>query len=160
VNLLGLDYGEKRIGLAYADELGLAFPLPAATQGSEAGRLDAIAETVARRRVTALVVGYPYNMDGSVGFKAREVDAFIARLEARLALPVHRVDERLTTHAAQSALEEAGRKGKRDRKVRASGEVDSRAATLILQDFLDARELASPSSPLASDPNEDHDSAS
>ena len=144
MNLLGIDYGEKRIGLAYADELGLAVPLPAAAQRTEEARLAEIAAVLARRRVAEIVVGYPYNLDGSVGFKAREVDGFIARLEERFGLPVHRVDERLTTHAAQSGLEATGRKGKRDRKVRASGEVDSRAAALILQDYLDAHGFASP----------------
>lgn len=144
MNLLGIDYGEKRIGLAFGDELGMAVPLPAAARPTEEGRFEEIAAIIARRRVGAIVVGYPYNMDGSIGFKAREVDDFIARLEGKFGLPVHRIDERLTTHAAQRGLEETGRKGKRDRKVRASGEVDSRAATLILQDYLDAQGISEP----------------
>lgn len=140
--LLGIDYGEKRIGLAFGDELGLAYPIEPATQRDESARLEAISAVVRQRRVGAIVVGYPYNMDGTIGFKAREVDDFISRLEAVVDLPIHRVDERLTTRAVQQGLEETGRKGKRDRRVRASGEIDSRAAALILQDYLDADGLS------------------
>lgn len=144
MRLLGIDYGERRIGLAYADELGLAVPVTPAAQSSEPLRLDAIADEVRRRRIEALVVGYPYNMDGSVGFKAREVDAFIERLGTRIPLPIHRMDETLSTNAAQRGLEETGRKGKRDRRVRSSGDVDSRAAAIILQDYIDAHGLVQP----------------
>lgn len=131
---LGIDYGERRVGLAYGDELGVATPLPAAVQDTAEARLQAIADLVLARRISALVVGYPYNMDGTAGFKAREVDAFIALLEARLGLPVHRVDERLTSHQVSADLRLDGR---RERRLRASGIVDSGAATLILQDWLD-----------------------
>ncbi|MFP4166902.1 MAG: Holliday junction resolvase RuvX [Opitutales bacterium] len=129
---LGIDWGEKRIGLAYADEVGIATPLPAAVDRTKKERLARIARMVEERGIDALVVGYPLNMDGSAGFKAREVDAFIANLEKRFRLPVHRVDERLSSHAVEEGLR--GRK-KPDRR---SGEIDSRAAALILQDFLEA----------------------
>lgn len=66
-------------------------------------------------------------MDGSVGFKAREVDAFIENLEKRFRLPVHRADERLSSHSVEQRLK--GQKKKPDRK---SEEIDSRAAALIL----------------------------
>lgn len=130
---LGIDYGEKRIGLAYGDELGVATPLPAAVEKDEAARLEHIARLIGERRITDLVVGYPYNMDGSVGFKAREVDAFIAKLETAHGLPVHRIDERLTSRSVESAL---GLNARRERELRKSGIVDSGAATLILQDWL------------------------
>lgn len=134
---LGIDYGEKRIGLAWGDEIGIAVPLPAATANNAEARMDQIAATVAQRRPDRLVVGYPYNMDGTVGFKAREVDGFIAQLEARFGLPVHRVDETLTSHQVESDLKQAGRSLKESRKRRSSGDVDSRAAALFLQDYLD-----------------------
>lgn len=130
---LGIDYGEKRIGLAYGDELGVAAPLPAAVEANPESRLQHIAQLVAGRSITDLVVGYPYNMDGSVGFKAQEVDAFIALLEERFGLPVHRMDERLTSHRMESDLQLSG---KRERQLRRSGVVDSGAAALILQDWL------------------------
>lgn len=130
---LGIDYGEKRIGLAYGDELGVATPLPAAVAPAFADRMKQIADLVRVRGVTDLVVGYPYNMDGSVGFKAKEVDEFIRQLEAAFRLPVHRVDERLTSHSVEQGL---GLSGRRERSLRKSGVVDSGAATLILQDWL------------------------
>jgi putative Holliday junction resolvase len=130
---LGIDYGEKRIGLAYGDELGVATPLPAAVAPAFADRMRQIADLVKVRGITDLVVGYPYNMDGSVGFKAQEVDDFIRQLEAVFRLPVHRVDERLTSHSIEQELKLSGR---RERALRKSGVVDSGAATLILQDWL------------------------
>jgi putative holliday junction resolvase len=133
---LGIDYGEKRIGLAYGDELGVATPLPAALERQFEGRMAHIRRLVAERRITDIVVGYPYNMDGSTGFKAREVDAFIEQLEAAFGLPVHRVDERLTSHSVERGL---GLSRRREQAVRKSGIVDSGAATLILQDFLSLR---------------------
>jgi len=131
---LGIDYGAKRIGLSYGDEVGVATPLPAATDAAPAARWEKIAAVIQQRRVTDLVVGYPYNMDGTAGFKAKEVDAFVAGLKSRFGLPVHLVDETLTSHAAEQTIPK-----KQRRDVRASGLVDSRAAALILQDFLDQR---------------------
>lgn len=131
---LGIDYGSRRIGLSYGDAIGVATPLPALVQAAPEQRWAALAAVIRQRLVTDLVLGYPYNMDGTAGFKAKEVDAFAARLKAEFALPVHLVDERLTSYEAESTIGKAQR-----RQVRASGIVDSRAATLILQDFLDQR---------------------
>lgn len=144
MNWLGIDYGEKRIGLAAGDELGIAVPLAAAVEPDAEARFGRIGAEIERGRVDELVVGYPYHMDGTVSAKAREVDGFIAELERRFGLPVHRVDERLTSYAAEEHLKAAGRRPKRKdiRRHRRTGEVDSRAATLILQDFLDTREPA------------------
>lgn len=136
---LGIDYGARRIGLSYGDDLGVATPLPALTDADEAKRWAALGAIVKQRRVTDLVLGYPFNMDDSVGFKAKEVDAFAARLRTEFALPVHLVDERLTSYEAESTIAKSKR-----RDVRASGIIDSRAATLILQDFLHERFLLPP----------------
>jgi putative Holliday junction resolvase len=150
---LGLDYGEKRWGLSHGDELGLALPLPAAVEPTAEQRFAHLAREIAARRVTDLVVGYPYNLDGTAGPQAAKVDAFIAQLERRFQLPVHRSDERLTSYQAETA----GRGSRRPartvaahRAARATGEVDSRAAALILQDFLDAR-LGPPPEPPPAD---------
>lgn len=140
---LGIDYGEKRVGLAYGDELGLATPLPAANESRKVERLAHIASLVQERRIDAVVIGYPLNMDGSVGFKAREVDDFIGELSKRVSIPIHKLDERLTSQQAAADMRSAGKKfshNPRERKAqRASGELDSRAAAIILQDFLDAQ---------------------
>ena len=132
MNYLGIDWGEKRIGLAFADSLRIAVPLPAAVASTKQARMQQIEAAITERKVDALVVGYPLNMDGSVGFKAKEVDAFIAVLEGRFRLPVHRLDERLSSHSVEKHLK--GSKKKPDRK---SGAIDSSAAALILQDFVE-----------------------
>lgn len=131
---LGIDFGAKRVGLSYGDDLGVATPLPAIVEADERQRWSVLIETIRRRQVTDLVIGWPLNMDDSVGQKAREVEAFAAKLKGEVNLPVHLVDERLTSHEAEASIPKARRRG-----LRESGIVDSRAATLILQDFLDQR---------------------
>jgi putative Holliday junction resolvase len=131
---LGIDYGTKRVGLAHGDEIGVATPLPALVDADAAVRWRRLGELIRQRRITDLVLGYPYNMDGSVGFKAKEVDGFAAKLKAEFGLPVHLVDETLTSSEAESSI------AKKDRRsVRDSGLIDSRAACLILQDYLDQK---------------------
>ncbi len=132
---LGIDWGEKRIGLAYVDEVGVAVPLTAAVASTKKGRMRQIESVILERGIEELVVGYPLNMNGSIGFKAGEVDDFIVDLEKRFRLPVHRIDERLSSHTVEQGLR--GSKKKPDRK---SGVIDSQAAALILQDFVEAHE--------------------
>ena len=131
---LGIDYGTKRVGLAYGDEVGVATLLPALIDADETVRWTKLGEVVKQRRITGLVLGYPYNLDGSAGFKAKEVDAYAAKLKAQFGLPLHLVDETLTSAEAESSIAKKDRRG-----VRGSGLVDSRAACLILQDFLDQK---------------------
>jgi putative Holliday junction resolvase len=129
---LGIDYGERRIGLSFGDEIGVATPLPALIDADAEKRWAELGRIIRQRRITDLVLGYPLNMDETEGFKAKEVDAFAARLKAEFTLPVHLVDERLTSYEAESSIPKSKR-----REVRASGLIDSRAATIILQDFLE-----------------------
>ena len=138
MNYLGIDWGEKRIGLAFADEVGIAIPLPAAVAASKKERMRHIETILNERKAEELVVGYPLNINGTVGFKAREVDEFIAELEKRFRLPIHRIDERLSSHSVEQSL-----KGQKKKPSRQSGEIDSRAAALILQDFIEERNLNS-----------------
>jgi putative Holliday junction resolvase len=132
VNCLGIDWGEKRIGLSFGDALGLAVPISAAVEATEDARFEQIQSVIADREIKRLVVGMPYNMNGSTGFKAKEVQVFIEKLKTRFDLPIFTVDERLTSHQVEQQLKAQNRKF--DRR---SGEVDSRAASLILQDYLD-----------------------
>lgn len=132
MNVLGIDYGEKRIGLSFGDSLGLAVPIAAAVESTVEKRFEHIGAVIQDRRIKKLVVGMPYNMNGSSGFKAKEVEEFIGQLEKQFSLPVVSIDERLTSHQVEEELKKQGRKV--DRR---SGEIDSRAATLILQDYLD-----------------------
>ena len=131
---LGIDHGARRIGLSYGDELGVATPLPALTDADEGKRWSALTALVVQRRITDIVLGHPLNMDDTVGPKAKEAEAFAARLGAATGLPVHLIDERLTSYEAESTIAKSKR-----REVRASGIIDSRAATIILQDYLDLR---------------------
>lgn len=134
MRFLGIDYGTRRVGLAYGDELGVATPLPALTEADPAKRWARLGDAIRQRQITELVLGYPLNMNGSAGFKAKEVEAFAARLRTEFGLPVHLVDERLTSHLA-----EAGMNQRELREIRGTGIVDSRSAAIILQDFLDQR---------------------
>ena len=111
-------------------------PLPAAVAGSKEERLRQIESTLAARKIDEIICGYPINMDGSTGFKAKEVDVFIREIEVHFGLPVHRVDERLSSYSVEQMMKQ--QKKQLDRK---SGELDSRAATLILQDFIEAKRL-------------------
>ncbi len=129
---IGIDLGTRRVGLAFGDELGVATPLPALTQAEPGLRWAGLVAVVRERRADAIVLGHPLNMDDTAGPKAKEAEAFAARLRTELGLPVHLVDERLTSYEAESSIAKSKR-----RDVRASGIIDSRAATLILQDYLD-----------------------
>jgi putative Holliday junction resolvase len=131
---LGIDHGTRRIGLAYGDELGVATPLPAIIDADPDKRWAALLEVCRGRRITDIVLGYPLNMDDTIGPKAREAEALAQQLRDDLGLTVHLVDERLTSYEAESVTAKSKR-----REIRASGTIDSRAAALILQDFLNQR---------------------
>ncbi len=141
MRILGLDYGHKRIGLAYADELKIALPVKAATQPSQEDRLEYIASIIKERRVQKIVVGYPYNMDGSIGAKAKEVDEFITLIAAKFSLPVDKTDERLSSFQAECNLSMITKKHAKSvaarRKHRQSGQIDSSACALFLQEYID-----------------------
>ena len=145
MNLLGIDYGHKRIGLAYADtSLGVAVPIPAAVQPTLEARLEQIAQDIKLRSIDKIVVGYPYNMDGSVGDKAREVDEFIAKIEAMFGLPVERTDERLSSFQAENDFFAMSPKTKKSvaarKKHRRTGDIDSRACALFLREYLETQD--------------------
>jgi len=131
-NYLAIDYGTKRIGLAWADDLLIPLPVTAIPGIDESGCWDALISEVKKRSITDLVVGYPIHMDGRVGIRAKEVDRFVEEIEKRLKLPVHRVDERLTSVSARESLGNRSSKKGEDK----SGRIDSTAACLILRDFL------------------------
>lgn len=142
---LGIDYGEKRVGLSHGDELGFAFALPAAIEPDEAARLARIADEIRRRRVTDLVVGYPLRLDGSRSRTTDAVDRFILVLRERFNLPVHPVDEGLSSVAAAEALGRRKPRSAQERRDQArDGTLDSRAAQVILQGFLDSQSGALP----------------
>jgi putative Holliday junction resolvase len=103
-------------------------------QSTAAARWQALLDTIKQQQCAEIVVGYPLNMDDSVGPKAKEAEQWAERLREATQLPVHLVDERLTSQAAEATLPK-----EKLRELRTSGVIDSRAATLILQDYLDQR---------------------
>lgn len=132
--VIGLDHGERRIGVAVADgETGMAFARPAIRARRRASILEEVTKLCAREGAELVVIGLPRNMDGSEGVQAQRARAFGDALAAR-GVQVAYEDERLSSWEASRHLAEAGR-----RPPRASGEVDSAAARLILQQYLDAR---------------------
>jgi putative Holliday junction resolvase len=135
MNYLGVDYGAKRIGLSTGDdELKLAVPIEAVRVETSEEVVRKIVEIVAFRRICKIIVGYPINMNDTIGPKAREVDRFIGLLEKSVSIPVERMDERLTS---ENVGDMRRRSIKNRRSLRKSGAIDSAAAVLILQDYFD-----------------------
>lgn len=144
--ILGLDFGERRIGVALSDTgKTLASGLTTLDCRQNPNYLSALGDIIREEDVEAIVVGYPLRTDGKTvaGGKTEAVDAFIVLLEARFGLPVHREDESFTSQMASQSLKARGRKkrGRRDRG-RDKAEIDRVAACYILQDFLDHRQAA------------------
>ena len=137
--VIGLDHGRRRIGVAVGnEETGQAFPRPALLRRKAAADIEQIAELARAEGARQIVLGLPRNMDGSEGSQADAARAFGAQLTA-IGLDVVFVDERLTSWQAGEQLAAAGR-----RPQRRSGEKDSAAARLILQEWLDRRRLNEP----------------
>lgn len=138
---LGIDLGERRIGVAVSDGEGrVATPLTVIERsGSRPGDHRRIAELVAEYEAEAVVVGLPLSLDGTTGPAARSAQSEAQQLEAALDVPVLTHDERLTTVIAERSLAESGLSGKARRK-----RVDMVAASVILQGWLDAAQQDSP----------------
>jgi putative Holliday junction resolvase len=136
---LALDVGNRRIGVAVSDELGLTAQ-PVMTLERKRSRRDdlrSLARLARRYAVSAIVVGNPLLLSGEAGPQAQKTQAFAAELGELAGLPIRLWDERLTTHEAHKLLYEAGHKRQDHRKL-----VDQVAATLILQSFLDENRAA------------------
>lgn len=133
--ILGVDYGTRRIGIATGDSrMRIAMPL-ATLEG--AGNVDRdarqVAEFAAGHQATAIVVGLPLSMDGTDSEQTRLTRRFAAVLAAAYDGPVHLHDERLTSHAADAVLREAGASPRRSKELS-----DRIAAQKILQGYLDS----------------------
>ncbi len=137
---LGLDVGDRRIGVALSDETGtLAGGLPTLERVGPRKDPRAIARLVREREVGEVVVGLPRSLDGTLGPQAQKVMEFAEQLRAVVKVPVVSWDERFTSTMAQQVLAEAGASW-RERKAN----VDKVAAVLILQSYLDYRKMSSP----------------
>ncbi len=135
---LGLDVGERRIGVALSDpSQRFARPLTTLTRGSRTEDFDAIAALVAEHRVGVVVVGHPISLDGTKGPQARRVERYAQALAARLSVPVMMCDERYSTVAATGILRDMVGSSRRPAKQKPG--VDAVAAAIILQSYLDSR---------------------
>lgn len=133
--ILAIDYGAKRIGLAVTDELGLtAQGLPTLHRTNKHNDFKHLRRTIKEYGVAELVVGLPLRMSGAEGAQAEKVRAFVGELGTRFKLPVHLLDERLTSVEANRVLDETQMGDRRRKEV-----VDRLAAVLILQAFMEAR---------------------
>jgi putative holliday junction resolvase len=146
--LLGLDVGEKRIGVALAESGGRAVPLTTLRRDADPARdARALAELVARHHVDEIVVGLPLDMSGGEGSQAARTRAWVDAVLPALNAPVRYRDERLSSHLAEQRLGpmKRGRSGgppTRAQRDAWRARIDREAAAIILQDELDARATA------------------
>lgn len=134
--ILALDVGEKTIGVAVSDEAGLmAFPGETILRQEGKKRdMAALRQLIADRQVGEIVVGMPLMLDGTRGIQAEKVEAFIAVLRNSVRIPITTQDERLSTSEAERVLIAADRRREQRKRT-----VDSMAAALILQTYLDRK---------------------
>ncbi len=159
--LLGIDLGERRMGLAIAEgDGGSARPLATVNRSrSIAGDVAALDRVVREHRIDALVVGHPLEASGTVGPQAELTERWATEVAAQLGLPLTLRDERLSSHLAEQRLGpmKRGRSGgppSRTQRDAYRGRVDREAAAIILQDELDARAAVPCAEPKPHDPSE------
>ena len=135
VAALGLDVGRRRMGVAGCDGTGLiATGLTTIRRTNWTEDVRQLQEIITAREVTILVVGLPYNLDGTLGNQAKQTQKFADRLTHTLGLPIEYVDERLTSIEATAQL-----KAQKKFSTYDKGAIDRRAAAIILQQWLDTR---------------------
>jgi putative Holliday junction resolvase len=134
LRILGLDYGEKRIGAAVCDELGMtAQGLPTIIRKSKKHDLDILGNLIKSYNVEKIIIGYPVRLDGSEGIQCEKVNRFSVLLNKTFSLPVIKWSETLSTKEAEEILINAGVRWQKRKKM-----VDKLAACLILQNYLDS----------------------
>ena len=135
MRILGIDYGDARIGLALSDELKiLASPLETYKSQSMRKDIDYVAEIAKKYNCEKIVLGLPLNMNGSEGPRADKTRAFGRNLEKVTQLPIIYKDERLTTVQVERAFDEGNLRQDKRKQI-----VDRNAAVLILQSYLDIK---------------------
>jgi len=139
--LLGIDVGDKTLGLALSDTtLAIASPLETIRRSRFSLDVETLRKLIAKHGVAGIVVGLPVNMDGSEGPRCQSVRAFAANLLGKIELPLVFWDERLSTVAVTRTMLEADLSRARRAKL-----VDKLAAAYILQGYLDHLRLKRPS---------------
>lgn len=137
MKILGVDYGDARTGLSISDATGLLAGSPSViSEWNREKLLEKLTTFIRENQIERVVLGYPKNMDGSIGERAEKCAQLAADITAQTGIPVILWDERRTTVEAHQILHQAGKKAKQHRK-----NVDAVAATLILQGYLDSQRL-------------------
>ena len=132
MRILSVDYGEARTGIALSDYTRtIASPFAVLRERGVSALIDKIAQIAGENQVTEIVVGYPLNMDGTVGEKSAKCERLAERLREKTALPVALWDERLTTVEAYEILDGNKRKGKKK-----YARIDAVAAAVILEGYM------------------------
>jgi putative Holliday junction resolvase len=139
MRVLGLDVGERRVGIAISDPTGTVVrPLETLFRESREQDVATLAALVAEHDVGLVVVGQPLSLNGSEGPQARRIARYADLLAERLPVPIVLWDERYTTAEAEEILLQSRSKKKR-RRARGDGSLDGIAAAVILQSYLDSR---------------------
>ena len=134
MRILCLDYGEKRIGVAICDELGMtAQGLPTVIRKSKKHDLDILGNLIKSYNVEKILIGYPLRLDGSEGIQCEKVNRFSVLLDKTFSLSVIKWPETLSTKNAEEILINSGIRWQKRKKM-----VDKLAACLILQNYLDS----------------------
>lgn len=134
MRVLGVDYGEKRIGIALSDFTNtIATPLCVIDSDSD-DPIKEIKRIVKEHNIARIVVGMPLNMSGTIGKRAEITREFIERLSSEVGVEIVEWDERLSTKFSERILNRAKVKGRKNKKV----VIDKIAATFILQGYLDS----------------------
>lgn len=130
--LLGLDVGDRRIGLAVSIPPGeLILPAGFIQRRNRRADVAAILNAAAQRDAVAIVVGIPYDAHGRIGEQARKIQSLVLALERATSIPIHTVDESFTSQAAETALREA-----EPNAPPSPGDIDAAAAVAILRRFI------------------------
>jgi putative holliday junction resolvase len=139
LRILGLDYGEKRIGVAVCDELGFtAQGLPTLIRKTKKHDLEILADLIKNYNVEKIVIGYPLRLDASEGVQCEKVNRFAVLLDTTFCLPVVKWPETLSTKEAEEIMINSGIRWKKRKKI-----VDKLAACIILQNYLDTADKKS-----------------
>ena len=136
MKILGIDYGDKRTGVAVSDDLLLtAQGLPTIFETGMKKTAEKIAAVAKETNSSSIVIGFPKNMDGTIGERGKKTEKLVRLLgEISEGIPIILWDERLTTVYAQTIMNQTNVRGKKRKN-----EVDRLSATIILQEYLDNR---------------------
>lgn len=131
MKIISIDYGEKRIGIAYADtdSVLIAQPLEIINNKNDGKEIESIKNICDKKKIELIVLGYPRNLSGNATQQTREVEAFGDKIKDTLGVPLKYQDETLSSVLVRSELSE-DKKGHKKR-------IDDQAAALILQDYLE-----------------------